>query len=83
MMMPMKSVETMESLKLREPTHKPSVMAKKRKMVSLESLIAVRKRTMDRAPTIPREMTILEEIISMMTREIRRVRIRLKQKRWL
>ena len=68
---------------MREPTHKPSVMAKKRKMVSLESLIAVRKRTMDRAPTIPREMTILEEIISMMTREIRRVRIRLKQKRWL
>ena len=83
MTMPMKSVETKESLKLREPTHKPSVMAKKRKMVSLESLIAVRKRTMDRAPTIPREMTILEEIISMMTREIRRVRIRLKQKRWL
>ena len=38
----------------------PAAMAQKRKAMSRGSLMAVRKRTMDRAPTMPRESTTLE-----------------------
>ena len=37
----------------------PTAMAQKRKAMSRGSLMAVRKRTMDRAPTMPRESTTL------------------------
>ena len=37
----------------------PTMMAQNRYMVSRESLIAVRNRTMDRAPTMPRERAML------------------------
>ena len=38
----------------------PVAMAQKRKAVSVGSFTAVRKRTMDRAPTMPRDSTMLE-----------------------
>lgn len=37
----------------------PTAMARKRKAISSGSLIAARKRTMDSAPTMPRESTTL------------------------
>ena len=37
----------------------PTAMAQKRKAISSGSLIAARKRTMDSAPTMPRESTTL------------------------
>ena len=38
----------------------PAAMAQNRKAMSSGSLMAVRKRTMDRAPTIPRDSTTLD-----------------------
>lgn len=45
----------------------PTAMAQKRKAMSRGSLMAVRKRTMDKAPTMPRERTTLEVTASMTT----------------
>ena len=37
----------------------PTAMAQNRKAISMGSLMAVRNRTMDRAPTMPRDSTML------------------------
>ena len=61
----------------------PPAMAQNRKAMSIGSLMAVRKRTMDRAPTIPKDNTTLEVtarmtmvvIMVMATREPPKVRL--------
>ena len=51
----------------------PAAMLQNRNAISIGSLIAVRKRTIDRAPTIPRESTTL-----LVTARIRSVVIRVR-----
>ena len=50
---------TAATKKLPTPQQMPTMMDQKRYMVSRESLMAVRKRTMDRAPTMPRDRAML------------------------
>ena len=47
----------------------PAAIAQKRKAMSRGSFIAVRKRTMERAPTMPRERTTLL-VTASMTKEV-------------
>ena len=51
----------------------PAAMAQNRKAMSMGSLMAVRKRTIDRAPTMPRESTILL-VTARISRVVMRVR---------
>ena len=51
----------------------PAAIDQNRKAMSRGSLMAVRKRTMDRAPTMPRERTTLE-VTARMTWEVIMVR---------
>ena len=49
------------------PQMMPFTMAQNMNTVSMKSFTAVRKRTMDRAPTMPRDSTTLEEMAKMTT----------------
>ena len=51
----------------------PAAMDQNRKAMSMGSLMAVRNRTMDRAPTMPRERTMLL-VTARMSRVVMRVR---------
>ncbi|MEI2803957.1 MAG: hypothetical protein V9E84_10195 [Trichococcus flocculiformis] len=52
------------------PRMMPTLIDQKRKTKSSGSLMAVRKRTMERAPTIPRERTTLD-VTARMTKVVR------------
>ena len=55
------------------PTTMPTARDQKRKTISTGSLMAVRKRMMERAPTMPRDRTTLD-VTAMMTRVVTRDR---------
>ena len=54
----------------------PTLIAQYKKTRSMGSLIAVRKRTMERAPTIPRETTTLDWMVRMIAVVIRDMQTR-------
>lgn len=54
------------------PITMPQAIAQNRKTISTGSLMAARKRTMERAPTMPKDMTTLE-VTAMTTKVVTRV----------
>ena len=60
MMTPMKTLPKTASGMRPAASTMPAAMAQKRKAMSNGSLMAVRKRTMDRAPTMPRDRTMFD-----------------------
>ena len=59
-MMPMMTLPNTASGMSPAASTMPAAMAQKRKAMSKGSLMAVRKRTMDRAPTMPRDSTMFD-----------------------
>lgn len=52
------------------PTVMPAATAQNKKIKSIGSFIAVRNRTMDKAPTIPKDSVMFDEIVAMIIAEM-------------